>query len=150
MLSLYLQPRSAGPPFFPESSALSVPATPLRSVPAASNSTFAPAAHPPLMERHRAVAQKGASVSPFLATLAASPQLTENPDTLSPVLATLTNRVKHKPFACHSYKKHRGVGHQVGQRRAPVVSRFFSGLATRHSSPRHYPLCNPHFRKSHP
>jgi hypothetical protein len=42
-------------------------------------------------------------------------QLTENPATLSPLLATLTRRVKPNPFVCHSYKKHPGVGvpHQV-------------------------------------
>jgi len=50
------------------------------------------------------------SVSPFLATLTTSLQLTENTSTLSPFVATLTNHVNHKPFVCHSYKKHRGVG----------------------------------------
>jgi hypothetical protein len=49
-------------------------------------------------------------VSPFLATLTDDPQLTENAATLSPVPATLTSRVKHNPFVCHSYKKHRGWG----------------------------------------
>ena len=36
-----------------------------------------------------------------------------NPQTVpspSPFPATLTTRVKHKSFACHSYKKHPGVG----------------------------------------
>ena len=51
-----------------------------------------------------------ASLTPFLATLAASSQLTENPATLSPFAATLTRRVKPNPFVCHSYKKHPGVG----------------------------------------
>ncbi len=50
------------------------------------------------------------SLTPFFATLAASPQLIENPATLSPFAATLTDRVKPKSFACHSYKKHPGVG----------------------------------------
>ena len=48
------------------------------------------------------------SLSPFFATLTSDPQLAENPATLSPVSATLTSRVKHKSFACHSYRKHRG------------------------------------------
>jgi hypothetical protein len=48
------------------------------------------------------------SLSPFLATLTGDSQLTENPATLSPVTATLTSRVKHKSFACHSYGKHGG------------------------------------------
>jgi hypothetical protein len=49
-------------------------------------------------------------VTPFSATLAGHSQLTENPATLSPAFATLTRRVKHKSFVCHSYKKHRGWG----------------------------------------
>jgi hypothetical protein len=50
------------------------------------------------------------SVSPFLATLTTSLQLTENTSTLSSAFATLTNLVNHNSFVCHSYKKHRGVG----------------------------------------
>jgi hypothetical protein len=50
------------------------------------------------------------SVSPFLATLTTSLQLTENTSTLSSAFATLTSHVNHKPFVCHSYKKHPGVG----------------------------------------
>ena len=50
------------------------------------------------------------SQSPFPATLTDSPQLTENSATLTPVPATLTGRVKHKSFICHSYKKTPGVG----------------------------------------
>jgi len=48
-------------------------------------------------------------LSPFTATLTGAPQLFENPATLSPVFATLTGHVRHKSFACHSCKKHRGV-----------------------------------------
>ncbi len=51
-----------------------------------------------------------APVTPFVATLTVSSQLTENPATLSPVFATLTRHVKPSPFVCHSYKKHPGVG----------------------------------------
>jgi hypothetical protein len=56
---------------------------------------------------------------PFPATLTDPPQLAENPATLSPVPATLTSRVKHNPFVCHSYKKHPGVG--VSPDRHPVL-----------------------------
>ena len=49
-------------------------------------------------------------VEPRRAPLDAGSQLTENPATLSPVPATLTSRVKHNPFVCHSYRKHRGGG----------------------------------------
>ena len=45
-------------------------------------------------------------LSPFLATLTGGLQLFENPVTLSPVFVTLTGPVRHKSFACHSYKKH--------------------------------------------
>jgi len=48
------------------------------------------------------------SLSSFPATLTDRSQLTENPATLSPVSATLTDTVDHNPFVCHSYKKHRG------------------------------------------
>src|ERR1700726_4983460 len=50
------------------------------------------------------------SVSPSFATLTNSSQLHDNTTTLSPAFATLTRRVKHKSFVCHSYKKHRGWG----------------------------------------
>jgi hypothetical protein len=67
-------------------------------------------------------------LSPFPATLADHPQLTENPATLSPVPATLASRVKHNPFVCHSYKKHPGWGvHPSSQ------IFFLRSLATRHS-----------------
>jgi hypothetical protein len=49
-------------------------------------------------------------LSPFPATLTSRPQLHENKTTLSPVFATLTRRVKHKFFVCHSYKKHGAWG----------------------------------------
>jgi hypothetical protein len=50
------------------------------------------------------------SVSPFPATLTTSVQSTENTSTLSLAFATLTSLVMPKSFACHSYKKIRGVG----------------------------------------
>jgi hypothetical protein len=46
---------------------------------------------------------------PGVASLAAILQLAENSATLSPAFATLTCRVRHKSFACHSYKKSPGV-----------------------------------------
>ena len=59
-------------------------------------------------------------VTPFPATLTSYLQLAENKTTLNPVVATLTDRVKHKSFACHSYKKHPGVGYLP----APALFRF--------------------------
>ena len=50
------------------------------------------------------------SLSPFPATLTGHTELNENKTTLSLAVATLTNPVTHNPFACHSCKKHRGVG----------------------------------------
>jgi len=50
------------------------------------------------------------SLTPFPATLTSPLQIAENPTTLSSAFATLTNRVKHKSFVCHSYKKHPGWG----------------------------------------
>src|SRR5580704_86855 len=66
-----------------------------------------------LVARHSSLAT--VPVTPFSATLTGHSQLTENPPTLSPAVATLTRRVKHKSFACHSYKKHRGWGYILGQ-----------------------------------
>ena len=48
--------------------------------------------------------------TPFSATLTRHSQLTENPAALSPAFATLTRRVKHKSFVCHSCRKHPGWG----------------------------------------
>jgi hypothetical protein len=62
-----------------------------------------------LVARHSSLAT--VPVTPFSATLTGHSQLTENPGTLSPAFATLTRRVKHKSFVCHSYKKHRGWGY---------------------------------------
>jgi hypothetical protein len=53
------------------------------------------------------------SLSPFFATLASRSQFIENATTLSPVFASLTDAVKHKSFACHSYRKHPGGGHHI-------------------------------------
>ncbi len=47
----------------------------------------------------------------FPATLTRHSQLAENAAGLSPAFATLTRRVTHKPFVCHSYKKRRGWGY---------------------------------------
>ena len=48
-------------------------------------------------------------ISPLPATLTSHLQLAENKTALSPAVATLTSRVKHKPFVCHSYRKYPGV-----------------------------------------
>ena len=66
-------------------------------------------------------------LSPFPATLTDRSQLTENPATLSPVSATLTDTVAHNPFVCHSYRKHRGRAYTF----QPGIS--FRSLTTRHS-----------------
>ena len=47
-------------------------------------------------------------LSPFPATLTTDSQLTENSATLSPFAVTLTSRVNHNPFVCHSCRKHPG------------------------------------------
>jgi hypothetical protein len=52
-------------------------------------------------------------LTPFPATLTSQLQLAENKTTLSPAVATLTSRVKHNPFVCHSYKKHPGWGYAI-------------------------------------
>ena len=49
-------------------------------------------------------------LTPFPATLTDHRQLAENTTTLSPAVATLTTRVKHKSCICHSYRKHPGWG----------------------------------------
>jgi hypothetical protein len=66
-------------------------------------------------------------VSPFpvyaelrRATLTDHSQLIENAITLSPVLATLTSRVKHNPFVYHSYRKHPRWGYTL----QPGISSF--------------------------
>jgi len=48
------------------------------------------------------------SLSFLPATLTKNLQLTENKATLGLFRATLTSRVKHKSFVCHSYKKQGG------------------------------------------
>jgi hypothetical protein len=72
--------------------------------------------------------QKRPLLSPFPATLTTPSQLIENTVTLSPVFATLTGRVKHKSFACHSYKKQGGGGTRLFQR-------FVIPSSARNSSP---------------
>jgi hypothetical protein len=51
------------------------------------------------------------SLTPFRATLTSHLQLTENAAALSPAFATLTRRVEHKSFVCHSYRKQPGWGY---------------------------------------
>jgi hypothetical protein len=62
-------------------------------------------------------------LTPFPATLAGHPQLTENPATLSPLPATLTSRVKPKSRVCHSCKKTPGVGDAPCKRKSPLCCR---------------------------
>ena len=71
------------------------------------------------------------SLSPFPATLTDNSQLVENSATLSLAFAALTDHVKHKSFACHSYKKHRGWGQ--GLRSFASFTSSISRPATRHS-----------------
>jgi len=74
-------------------------------LPPATNSSLYPSPTPDIWPKTSPLAP----LSPFPATLTGAPQLFENPATLSPVFATLTGHVRHKSFACHSCKKHRGV-----------------------------------------
>ena len=69
-----------------------------------------------------------ALLSPLFAALADRPLRTTKHATLSLLAATLTSRVKHNPFVCHSYRKHPGWGHTL-------QSKFFSFChpTTRHS-----------------
>ena len=65
---------------------------------------------------------------PSLLLLGESVQISENTATLSPFPATLTDRVKHKPFVCHSYGKHRGVGVPLRGRCPSLTSRGNRGI----------------------
>jgi hypothetical protein len=67
-------------------------------------------------------------LTPFPATLTSHLQLAVNTTTLSPALATLADRVKHKSFVCHSYKKHPGGGYIL---QAKIFS--FGNLTTNYS-----------------
>jgi hypothetical protein len=73
-----------------------------------------------------------APLTPFPATLRGKPQLIENPAALSRVVATLTRHVRHKPFVCHSYKKHPG-SHLSSQRSFRSCFPRLNFLPTRHS-----------------
>ena len=66
-------------------------------------STACPPSPAPLLPKLPAL-----HLTPVFSALTDTPQLTENTATLSPAFATLTSRVTHKSFACHSYKKHPG------------------------------------------
>jgi hypothetical protein len=67
-------------------------------------------------------------LSPFPATLTGILQLIEKAAALSPVFATLTSRVKHKSFVCHSYRKHPGWG---GTQRPPDQALSPAGFVSR-------------------
>jgi hypothetical protein len=69
------------------------------------------------------------SVTPSRATLASLRHLAENKTTLSPAVATFTDRVEHKSFACHSYKKHPGWGASASSRSFLFPSLSFPGVA---------------------
>ena len=72
-------------------------------------------------------------LSPFPATLANDLQLTENPATLSPAIATLTSPVTHNSFVCHSCKKHPGHIFQAKDSSGQAfLRRISSPLATHH------------------
>ena len=106
-INTYIKPGGGSPPFSRKVLQLvTTPTSPYRSL-----STVSPP-----------------SATPFLATLASHRQLAENKTTLSPAVATLTDRVKHKSFACHSYKNTRGGGLSrlhVAPRSRPDSSFFF-------------------------
>ena len=75
-------------------------------------------------------------LSPLFATLAGHTQIAGNKTTLSPFPATLTSRVKHKSFVCHSYEKHRGVGWHIPYfaHRSPLLASP-THRSTRNSNP---------------
>ncbi len=72
--------------------------------------------------------------SPLFATLTSHSQLLENTTTLSPAVATLTSRVKHKSFACHSCRKHPGWGSPVRKSRL-LLTRAPAAHAQQHPLP---------------
>jgi hypothetical protein len=76
----------------------------------------------------RPLSQSCLVLTPFPATLTGHRQLAENTTTLSPAVATLTTRVKHNPFVCHSYRKYPGWGY-------PAIANSLSSPLdlTRHS-----------------
>jgi hypothetical protein len=103
-INTYIKPGGGSPPFSRKVLQLvTTPTSPYRSL-----STVSPP-----------------SATPFLATLASHRQLAENKTTLSPAVATLTDRVKHKSFACHSYKKQPGWGSVSPTRCASIQARRF-------------------------
>jgi len=65
-------------------------------------------------------AQKCTHLSPLAAPLTDHSQLIEETITLNLIFATLTDRVKHKSFVCHSYKKHPGVGYPL----SPLITLY--------------------------
>src|SRR6267142_7023383 len=58
---------------------------------------------------HRSPATGHGPLTPVFATLTSRPQITENPTTLSPFLATHTDSPSPNSFICHSYENNRGV-----------------------------------------
>ena len=77
------------------------------------------------------------SLSPFPATLTSPLQPLENTATLSSAFATLTRRVNHNPFVCHSYAKHPGWGSHLSNervRRAPGSLSDHDSRNTNHNS----------------
>jgi hypothetical protein len=101
-----------------------------------------PALPPPLLSSASAPSlattrsPQPAPLTPFFATLTASPQLAENSPTLSPAFATLTRPVTPKSCVCHSYRKSPGVGtSDVLQRPLSASSFHFSSSLPSNSFP---------------
>src|SRR5712664_2996138 len=61
-------------------------------------------------------------LTPVFATLTSRPQITENPTTLSPFLATHTDSPSPNSFICHSYENNRGVYQLFPKWNAPAPS----------------------------
>jgi hypothetical protein len=79
-------------------------------------------------------------LSPFFATLTSPLQPPENTATLSPAFATLTRRVNHNPFVCHSYTKQPGWGSHPSNVRVRSVPGSFSDHDSRNTDHNSHPL----------
>jgi hypothetical protein len=75
------------------------------------------------------------------------PQLVENQYTLSLFLATLTRRVRHNPFVCHSYRKSPGWGAPLSKQARFSRLRVLVHRSPSSSAPRttHYLLLTVHY-----
>ena len=98
--------------------------------------TFEPSSFQTCQHSSCTGAEKIILVSPVPATLTRPLQLIEKTATLSPASAALASPVNHNSFACHSYKKHRGVtAHLLSERasRLPADHTDHDSQSTAHN-----------------